>query len=243
MTRTVLITGAAHGIGLATAERFARDGHDVVISDIDLGAAQTAASAITADGGRASAAYLDVARPDSWAALRAQLEFEQRLPAVLVNNAYNITLAPAHELTEEAWNLQVSVGMSAVYRSIATFHDSLTAQRGSVVNVSSVHALAAWAGRPAYAAAKGGVLALTRQLSLDYAPAVRVNAVIPGAIDTRAWDGVDAESRREQETHISLARFGRASEIASAICFLAGQEASYITGTSLLVDGGLMTTV
>jgi NAD(P)-dependent dehydrogenase (short-subunit alcohol dehydrogenase family) len=243
MTRTVLITGAAHGIGEATARRFAAASWDVVVSDVDRAAADVAAAGIVASGGEATAAHLDVADTASWAALRMKLEAGRRLPAVIVNNAYNISIAPAHELTEQAWNLQVSVGMSSVYRSITTFHDCLTAQRGSVVNVSSVHALAAWPGRPAYAAAKGGVLSLTRQLSLDYAPAVRINAVIPGAIDTRAWDGIDDAARREQETHISLGRFGRASEVASAIFFLASDDASYITGTSILVDGGLMSTV
>ena len=243
MTRTVLVTGAAHGIGEATAQRFARAGWDVVVSDIDLAAADAAADQLVAAGGTATAAHLDVARAESWAALRGALEAERRLPNVVVNNAYNISIAAAHELSEDAWNLQVSVGMSSVYRSIKTFHDCLRAQQGSVVNVSSVHALAAWPGRPAYAAAKGGVLSLTRQLSLDYAPAVRVNAVIPGAIDTRAWDGVDESARREQESHISLARFGQASEVASAIFFLASDDASYITGTSILVDGGLMSTV
>lgn len=243
MTKAVLITGAAHGIGHATGVRFAQAGWHVVVSDIDLDAAEATVLELVSAGGSASAAHLDVALTQSWAALRAQLEAESLLPAVIVNNAYNIMVAPAHELSEDAWNLQVSVGMSSVYRSITAFHDCLTAARGSVVNVSSVHALAAWPGRPAYAAAKGGVLSLTRQLSLDYAPAVRVNAVIPGAIDTRAWDGVDDSARREQETHISLARFGRASEVASAIFFLASDEASYITGTSILVDGGLMSTV
>jgi len=243
MTRTALITGGAHGIGKATAERFAGAGYDLVVSDIDLAAAKDTAAQICADGGRATAAYLDVARAESWLDLRRVLASEERLPAVLVNNAYNIAIAPAHELSEESWNLQISVGLSSVYRSLLTFHDCLTAQQGCVVNVSSVHALAAWAGRPAYAGAKGGVLSLTRQLSLDYAPEVRVNAVVPGAIVTRAWDGVDDPGRREQEGHISLARFGQASEVASAIFFLASSEASYITGTSILVDGGLTSTV
>lgn len=243
MTRTVLITGGAHGIGLATAQCFAAQGDDVVVSDIDLAAAEQAAADIRSAGGLAAAALLDVSSSLSWRGLRRALAAEDRLPAVIVNNAYAIEIAPAHELDEDSWDRQISIGLTSVYRSLATFHDALTARRGSVVNVSSVHALAAWPGRPAYASAKGGVLALTRQLSVDYAPSVRVNAVIPGAIETRAWDGVDDAARREQETHISLSRFGAASEVASVIAFLASANASYVTGTSILVDGGLMSTV
>ncbi len=122
-----------------------------------------------------------------------------------------------------------------------TFHSDLVASKGAVVNVSSVHAIAARPARPAYAAAKGGVVALTRQLSVDYAPDVRVNCVIPGSIETRVWQGDIGTDRAKAASLISLGRMGRPEEVASAIVFLASEGASYITGESLVVDGGQST--
>jgi NAD(P)-dependent dehydrogenase (short-subunit alcohol dehydrogenase family) len=240
MSRTVLITGAGNGIGAATARAFGAAGDDVVVTDVNVDDAAAVAASI---GGSATFHRLDVSDPSAWAAISTQLRAAGRPPAVIVNNAFLHLPGAAHEIDEEQWNRELSVTLSSVYRSMRTFHDTLTAAKGSMVNVSSVHALVAWPGHPAYAASKGGIIALTRQLSFEYAPDVRVNAVVPGSIETRVWDGVDSEGRAAAIRQSTLGRLGRPEEVASAILFLASAAASYITGTSLVVDGGQTSTV
>jgi len=234
VSRAVLITGAGNGIGAATARAFGAAGHDVVVTDISLADATAVAASIPG----ASAHRLDVSDSSSWQALSTELRASNRPPAVIVNNAFVHVNAAAHDLAEDQWNHELSVTLSSVYRSMHTFHDTLTAAKGSMVNVSSVHALVAWPGHPAYAAAKGGIVALSRQLSFEYAPDIRVNSVLPGSIATRVWDGVDQAGQEAAVRQASLGRLGRPEEVASAILFLASDAASYITGTSLVVDGG-----
>ncbi len=241
--RTVLVTGAGNGIGAAAARAFALAGDDVVVTDIDGVAAEGVAAQIREKGGRASSHALDVADPSAWDAISDDLRRADRAPAVVVNNAFLLIARAAHELDEDDWNRQIGVTLSAVYRSMHTFHDTLTAARGSMVNVASVHSLVAWPRHPAYAAAKGGVIALSRQLSVEYAPHVRVNCVLPGSIETRIWDAVDEAGREEAARQATLGRFGRPEEVAAAIVFLASEGASYITGASLVVDGGQTTRI
>jgi len=243
MKRIVLITGAGNGIGAATARTFAAQGDDVVVTDIDLDAAVAVAAQIVDIGGTATAHRLDVSNPQAWADLAATLREQSREPAVLVNNAFYQVAGAAHELSEPDWNRQLSVTLSGVYRSMHTFHDSLAAAGGSMVNVSSVHALVAWPNQPAYAAAKGGLVALTRQLSVDYAPAVRVNAVLPGSIHTRVWDTVSDADKSAAVRQATLGRLGNPEEVASVIVFLASEGASYVTGTTIVVDGGQTSTL
>jgi len=243
MTRTVLITGAAHGIGAASARMFADIGDDVVVTDIDRDAAATVADEIRAAGGTATGNFLDVSDPEAWQALSRELRAANRPPAVIVNNAFFQVGGAAHEQTEDDWSKQLSVTLSSVYRAMHTFHDTLTEARGSMVNVSSVHGVLAWAEQPAYAAAKGGLISLTRQLSVDYAPHVRVNVVLPGAIQTRQWNHQSSEDRELAGRQATLQRLGTPGEVASVIRFLASDGASYVTGASLLVDGGMTTTL
>ncbi|MBH0130709.1 SDR family oxidoreductase [Salinibacterium sp. NK8237] len=242
-TRTVLITGAAHGIGAAAARLFAASGDDVVVTDIDVDAAAAVASEIVAAGGAATAHRLDVADSEQWEALSRELRSANRPPAVIVNNAFFQVTGIAHEQSEDNWNKQLSVTLSSVYRAMRTFHDTLTAARGNMVNVSSVHGVLSWAEQPAYGAAKGGLISLTRQLSLDYAPHVRVNVVLPGSIKTRQWDHQTPEAQELARRQATLQRLGTPEEVASVIQFLAGDGASYITGASLVVDGGMTTTL
>lgn len=241
MSRTAaIVTGGAHGIGAAASRRLAESSlHHILVADIDRENASERAAELRASGASAEAVFLDVADGQSWQALRAHCEANDLRVAVVVNNAYTITRGAAHELDDDAWGRQIDVLLGGVRRSIVAFHDHLE-QGGAVVNVASVHAIAGWANHSAYAAAKGGVLALTRQLAVEYGPAVRVNAVVPGAIETRAWEGlIDDEARAALCATIVAERFGTADEVASAIAFLAGEAASYITGASLVVDGGL----
>ena len=236
--RTVLITGAAHGIGAATARLFAAGGDHAVITDVDLNAATALADEICAAGGSASAWRLDVANLDEWETLERELRAADQSPGVVVNNAFAVEVAPAHLLDEQSWNRQLDVTLSGVYRSIHTFATTLQENRGCMVNVASVHAVLGFRGHPAYAAAKGGIVALTRQLSVEYAPNVRVNAVLPGSIDTRVWDTAPTSARVAAARQATLGRLGAPNEVASVIRFLASMDASYITGAAIPVDGG-----
>jgi NAD(P)-dependent dehydrogenase (short-subunit alcohol dehydrogenase family) len=236
--RTVVVTGGAHGIGAATARAFVEGGDRVVIADVDDAAAEALAEDL---GPSAVPFHLDVASTSNWQALWAHLRDQP--PAVVVNNAFRVEVAQAHELTEESWHAQLDVTLGGLYRAIHTFHRELTAVRGCIVSVASVHALAGFPRHPAYAAAKGGLLSMTRQLANDYGPDIRVNAVVPGPILTRLWDAIPDSERDQVAAATALQRLGRPEEVAAAVVFLAGPGASYITGAHLVVDGGQTSTI
>jgi NAD(P)-dependent dehydrogenase (short-subunit alcohol dehydrogenase family) len=236
--RTVLVTGGAHGIGKATVETFARKGHRVIIGDIDLEAALVLANDLNAEGCSVAARELDVSQEESWRSLAHDNLNDP--PGIVINNAFYLVVKPAQLLTEEEWDRQLSVSLSAAHRSVRFFGESVAAQAGSIIFVSSVHAFAGWPGHAAYAAAKGGLVAITRQLAVELSPSVRVNCVVPGSIQTRVWDSASSEELVRARDRVPLQRIGEPAEVAAAIAFLASKQASYITGTTLIVDGGLL---
>jgi NAD(P)-dependent dehydrogenase (short-subunit alcohol dehydrogenase family) len=233
--KVAVVTGGAMGIGAAAVRRLASEGAVVYLADVDgIAAAKTAADT----EGTVHFVHCDVAELAQWKGLAERVMDEHGHVDTLVSNAYALRLGAAHELAEEHWDRVLDVTLKATYLGLAALAGPLTAACGSVVAVSSVHAHASMPGFTAYAAAKGGLSALVRQLAVEYAPAVRVNAVAPGPIRTRQWDGVGAESIAEEAGRTLAGRLGRPEEVAAAIAFLASDEASYITGAELPVDGG-----
>ncbi|MFZ3494118.1 SDR family NAD(P)-dependent oxidoreductase [Streptomyces sp. 5.8] len=233
-----VVTGAASGIGAASAVRLAAEGAAVVLADIADQAGENVAASIRADGGRAVFVHCDVSSQEQWAALRELAHAHFGPVSIVHSNAFVHTDAAAHELPIEVWDREVSVNLKALYLATLTFLDDLRAGRGSLIATSSVHALFGLPGYPAYAAAKGGTCALIRQLAVEYGPEVRFNSVLPGPILTEVWNEVAEEDRELSARATALGRLGRPEEVAAAVAFLASDDATYITGTSLTVDGG-----
>ncbi|MEV4376904.1 SDR family NAD(P)-dependent oxidoreductase [Streptosporangium sp. NPDC049644] len=230
--RSAVVTGGASGIGAATARQLSAEGASVLVVDVSE-AGEALVAELRAAGGEATFLAGDVSREETWDHIAGRGPID-----VVVSNAYTVEVAPAHETSLDSWNRQIGVSLTGTFLAARRLLPDLARTGGAMVITSSVHALVGLPGHPAYAAAKGGLTALTRQLAVEYGPAVRVNCVIPGPIMTPAWDRVDEEGRAGSVRATVLQRFGSPEEVASVISFLASSEASFVTGASLVVDGG-----
>jgi len=235
--KIVLVTGAGHGIGRAVAERFAAEGASVVVNDLDQARAEEVASAL---GEAALPIAADVSSKAQVDALfdRALSRFG-RLD-VLVNNAGNIYAARHFLEGDEAWwDRVLDVNLKGAFLCSHRAAQVMVRQKsGSIIHMSSGGATKAHRGNVAYDASKGGIEAMTRAMALDLAPYnVRVNAIVPGLIQT--YDLTAAEAR-ERGTVVPMGRLGTPEDLAGPTVFLATEDARYITGTCLVVDGGVL---
>jgi NAD(P)-dependent dehydrogenase (short-subunit alcohol dehydrogenase family) len=241
MASTVLVTGAAGGIGSATVRVFADAGWTVLAADRRAGGAPPHAARFYG---------IDVSQEDQVLSLFDAVRRETDRLDALVNNAAIQTAKPLTEMSVAEWDDVMASNLRAAYLTARHGLPLLRVGRGSIVNVSSVHAVATSIGISAYAASKGGLVALTRAMALEFAPdGVRVNAVLPGAVDTSMLReglnrgvvaGETVEHRlAELGRRTPLGRVGKPEEIAQSILFLAdGARSSFVTGQTLIVDGG-----
>lgn len=238
MTRTVLITGAAGGIGAATARRMAASGWSVALLDLDDRVDEVAAE-IASAGGRALAFVGDVTFENDWNDALEQVHVGLGPVDALVSNALATDRVPLHEMTLASWQRQLDVNLTGTFLGVrACLADLRRDRRGSIVLVSSVHANFGLPAVPAYAATKAGLTGLTRQLATEYGGEVRVNCLLPGPVLTAQWDGISDADRAASAAQTATGRLGQPDEVAAPIEFLLGDQASFITGTTLVVDGG-----
>ena len=245
--KVALITGGASGQGRAAALRFSGAGARVVVADVDeTGSAETV-KLVEAGGGEALAVRRDVSRPaDVEAMIAATVDRFGRLD-VLYNNAAVQMSGRLLECTEADWDLTLATNLDAVFWACrAAIPRMLDSGGGSIINTASVLGLVGSAGYCAYGAAKAGLVALTRQIAVEYGPAVRANVIAPGSIDTPRFRKVADEMGMEREAflamlhqNIPLHRLGTADDVAAIALFLASDQSAYVTGAVVPADGGL----
>lgn len=243
--QVAIITGGGAGIGGATARRLAEEGARVLIADFRLDVAEENVARIRSAGGVAEAIRADISqRADIEAMIAKAVDLWGRLD-ILVNNAWNLNEkdGSALTLTESAWDYAMNVMVKAIFLGAKLAVPHMQRQGGNIINISSVHGLLMAQGMLAYEAGKSAVIGVTRQMACDFGPlGIRVNAICPGHIVTERmqemWDK-NPSMHTMFEQQYPVRRTGKPLDIANAIRFLCSDEASFITGHTLVVDGGL----
>jgi 3-oxoacyl-[acyl-carrier protein] reductase len=239
--KTAIVTGGAQGIGRAIAEALAAAGADVAVADLDPGRSQETVVAITKMGRKALNIKVNVANWDEAKAMVDQVVKEWGKVDILVNNAGITRDGLLLRMKEEDWNLVLQVNLNGTFNCTKAALQPMSKQRsGRIVNIASIVGAIGNAGQANYAASKAAVIGFTKTVAREYASrAVTVNAVAPGFIDTAMTQQLSAEVKDTLSKQIPLGRLGQPSDVAAAVKFLASDEAGYITGHVLHVNGGM----
>jgi 3-oxoacyl-[acyl-carrier protein] reductase len=240
--RVAIVTGAAQGIGRAIAETLAEAGADVVVADLDPTRSKDTVAAVEKAGRKALNLKVNVADANDTKAMAEQVIKEWGKIDILVNNAGITRDGLLLRMKEEDWNLVLQVNLNGTFHCTKAVLQPMTKQRyGRIVNIASIVGAMGNVGQANYAASKAAVIGFTKTVAREYASRnVTVNAVAPGFIDTAMTQGLAAEVKEALQKQIPLARLGTPADIANAVRFLVSEDASYITGHVLHVNGGML---
>jgi len=243
--RVSVVTGAGSGIGRAVANALSSEGSRAVLVDIDGAKGEAAAAAIRSQGGDARAFKADVSDPQSVASLHSFVRQQLGPLDILVNNAAIQVNKKIEDTTPEEWNRQMAVNVGGVFLCSREFMPDLRQTRGVVINMSSVNGFFVEPFCAGYCATKGAILAFTKAIAIDHGrEGIRIHAICPGYINAGLAEGYfesqpdPAQAREEAGSLHALGRIGQPEEVARAAVFLASNDASFMTGSALIVDGG-----
>ena len=239
--KIAVITGGTSGIGKATAKLFAREGASVAVVGRSEEKGNAIVKEIISSGGKAIFVKCDVSKEEDAKNMADQVIKEFGQIDILYNNAGVVEFGAAHETEEKSWDKMLDINLKGVYLCSKYAIPHMQKQKkGSIINTASVAGIVGFPGIAAYCASKGGVHILTKNMALDYAPdGIRVNDICPGVIETpMTIDAFGEEGVSDQAEVHPLGRVGTPEDIAYAALFLASDESSFVTGTSLIVDGG-----
>jgi 3-oxoacyl-[acyl-carrier protein] reductase len=234
-----LVTGATRGIGAAIADRLSREGARVIGTATTPEGAARITESLAARGGRG--AVLDVVKPDSVAALLADIEAKEGAIGILCNNAGITRDTLLLRMKEEDWDAVIDTNLASVFRlSKAVLRGMMKARHGRIVSITSVVGLTGNPGQANYAAAKAGIIGFTKSLAREVGSrGITVNAIAPGFIDTDMTKALAEAQRASLNAQIPLGRLGQPADIAAAVAFLCSADGAYITGETLHVNGGM----
>jgi len=240
--KTTIITGSRRGIGKGIAVRFAQEGANVVVSDINLEECEQVAKEIQDAGGKAIAVKCDVTNVDEIQGMVNKTNEAFGRVDILVNNAGIFIQKPINEMTQDEWDKLMAINLRSVFLCTkAVLPGMIESKYGKIINIASIAGQVGYAYSSAYCASKGGIINLTREMAVELAQhKINVNAIGPGAIETAMTKDLleNEEMKKAVLAGIPLKRIGTPEDIANAALYLASDEADYVTGHCLFVDGG-----